>query len=540
MQGYPRVGVWGTFDVANYGDLLFPRIFEFEMQRRVPDAEVRSFAPLGHLHPVSLDGGFLAESLTPWDQARVRTLADELDLVVIGGGEIIHTHDELYAHWYGGRDEGVRPSELFIEALGAEHETRCPVVWHSVGIPFDFDEAEATRVRTAVNRRPYTAVRDELSLERLRAAGVTAQVNVVPDSALLLNRLFPREVLERRLRFLRAIDAYPADAPPLVIQGSAALLSAVEPIAREITAAVNVDDQPIPVVLLETGPCHDDGAFASALAARLPTRVYRVGDGATIEDIVAAIVHARAVASVSLHAAITAFQYGVPNAILNLVTYSKLAGFASLAGYGELHLTTPERIESTLSRILGGATPGTTPAELVARVDAHFDRLAELAIGSAAARAGAGVAGNALRLSSPHRLEGRYQVLLRAHEKRGARLVEERLRFAALIERLEDGELRKADLAALDQARRERELLREELAQLAVSLDHAERERETRGAELARVDAELAQVNEELARAHAEQARLSAELGRLQATKTFRYTRLARRLYARLRAGTQL
>src|SRR5262245_42292271 len=314
MQGFPRVGVWGTFDVANYGDLLFPRIFELEMRRRLPHAEVRSFAPLGHLHPVPLDGGFLAESLTPWDQDRVRTLADELDLVVIGGGEIIHTHDELYARWYGGSDDGVRPSEFFIEALGAEYETRCPVVWHSVGIPFDFNEAEATRVRTAVDRRPYTAVRDEISLERLRAAGVTAKVDVVPDSALLLSRLFPRDVLGRRLRFLRAIDAYPADEPPLVIQGSGGLLPALEPLAQAITAAVKLNNQPIPIVLLETGPCHDDGAFASALAARLPMRVYRVGDGATVEDIVAAIVHARALASISLHAAITAFQHGVPTA----------------------------------------------------------------------------------------------------------------------------------------------------------------------------------------------------------------------------------
>jgi hypothetical protein len=31
-----RVGVYGTFDLANYGDLLFPRIFELEVSSAFP------------------------------------------------------------------------------------------------------------------------------------------------------------------------------------------------------------------------------------------------------------------------------------------------------------------------------------------------------------------------------------------------------------------------------------------------------------------------------------------------------------------------
>ena len=487
MERSLRVGVWGTFDVANYGDLLFPRIFELEIRRRLPWAEVRSFAPLGHLRPVPLDGGFLAESLTPWNEERARILAEELHLVAVGGGEIIHTHDEFYGPWYGGEEVTVRPSELFIEALGAEREKSCPVVWHSVGIPFDFDDAEASRVRAAVDPRPYVSVRDEVSLGRLREAGVTTQVDVVPDSAVLVDRLFPPAVLERRLRFLRATDAYPADERPLVIQGNASLVATVDVLAPAIAAAVENNGEPIPIVLLETAPCHDDGAFATALAARLGTRVHRVGEGATVEDIAAAIVNARAVAGISLHAAITAYAHGVPSAILNLLDYTKHAGFAALARYGDLHVTTVEGVEQALRRILAGARAETPPAELAARVDTHFDRLAELATASAAARDGGEVTANGTALAALRSLEERYKVLLRAHEGRGARLVEERLRFAALFERLEDGARRRADLAELEETRRERDALRQELAQLAAADGPvARRERDAESVELAR------------------------------------------------------
>src|SRR6266511_4102492 len=89
----PRLAIWGTFDVANFGDHLFPRVFESEIRRRVPAADVRAFSPLGHLHPGPFDGGHIVEPLGKWSPARLRELASAVDLVAIGGGEIIHTED---------------------------------------------------------------------------------------------------------------------------------------------------------------------------------------------------------------------------------------------------------------------------------------------------------------------------------------------------------------------------------------------------------------------------------------------------------------
>jgi len=45
--GTPSVGLIGTFDIANYGDQLIPAITELELRRRVPDIEIRRYAPFG-------------------------------------------------------------------------------------------------------------------------------------------------------------------------------------------------------------------------------------------------------------------------------------------------------------------------------------------------------------------------------------------------------------------------------------------------------------------------------------------------------------
>ena len=52
----PRLAIWRTFYVDNFGDHLFPCAFEREMRRRLSTARVQAFSPLGHLHPVPFDG----------------------------------------------------------------------------------------------------------------------------------------------------------------------------------------------------------------------------------------------------------------------------------------------------------------------------------------------------------------------------------------------------------------------------------------------------------------------------------------------------
>jgi hypothetical protein len=274
MSRGPRIGLFGTFDVDDYGDLLFPRLFDRELLQRVPDASVRCFSPFGPEHPAPMNGAWSPEALGRWTRERLRELAADLDLVAVGGGEIIHMRDELLAAAYGVDPLELRlrrPSEFFIEY---------PAVWHAVGIPFEFDAAEARVVAAALSGRDYIAVRDERSHERLVAAGVTGEIAVVPDSAFLLDRLFPPATLGPPRDGLRACGAYPAEGRPLVLQGSAALLEHVDALVAAIPPGVDV-------VLLETGGCHGDDRFADALAEPIGPPVFR--GASSLEEVAAAV-----------------------------------------------------------------------------------------------------------------------------------------------------------------------------------------------------------------------------------------------------------
>ena len=76
-----RIGVVGTFDVRNYGDLLFPLVAEGELRRRLGAVKVQPFS-------------YHAKKPPDWPYA-VTSVADlpevvaNLDAMLIGGGFLI-------------------------------------------------------------------------------------------------------------------------------------------------------------------------------------------------------------------------------------------------------------------------------------------------------------------------------------------------------------------------------------------------------------------------------------------------------------------
>lgn len=373
-----RMGLWGTFDLENFGDMLFPRIARMELSRRVPRLELRAWSPIGYVGRNRFEGaGEPAESLGTWGEERLDELALELDVLVIGGGEIVHDRDwELAPHY------GLAPEEMtrrqthrfFVEGLG-KHEVDVPTAWHAVGIPHDPDREMAARLCGALAHRAYVSVRDEGSRERLVTAGVDREVLVVPDSAFLIDRLLPPDTLEDRVRRLREAGVYPP-GEALVLQGNRSLVAQVDAVAEQVARLCRERD--LVPVLVETGPIHGDGAFADAIAERLPDAL-RLPAGAGVEDLVAAIAWSTGFVGSSLHGNIVAAAYDRPGLMLNLAGQAKLEGAGRVLGAPERVLSDPDELAGAFGRVWERGSIAARIDDLRRRVDEHFDRLGELA-----------------------------------------------------------------------------------------------------------------------------------------------------------------
>jgi polysaccharide pyruvyl transferase WcaK-like protein len=373
-----RFGLWGTFDLENFGDMLFPAIARRELTRRVPGIEVATWSPIGYVGHNRFEDleQERAAPLGTWSSERLAELAREVDVLTIGGGDIVHDRDGGIAKHYGLEPEEMirrRTHRFFCEGLVEEG---VPTAWLAVGVPFDPDPDLAERLRTAVERFADVSVRDEGSRQRLLGAGITCPIEIVPDSAFLAPRLLSGEEIERRLARLRDGGAYPRDRGALLVQGSQPLLPWIDTIAEQVGSLCRRAE--LRPVLVETGPTHGDGEFADALGERLSDAV-RLPAEAGAGDLLAAIAGSAGFVGSSLHGSIVAAAFDRPWLMLDLVEQAKRRGVAALLDAQDRVVADPTAIGAAFRAAARQGSLASRLHDVERSVDAHLDRLAELA-----------------------------------------------------------------------------------------------------------------------------------------------------------------
>jgi polysaccharide pyruvyl transferase WcaK-like protein len=491
----PRIGYWSRGNLGRFAEAFRPWIFEREILGRLPGARVQAYAPLGPRHGAARGGGPAVAELGQWAPGRLAELADALDCVVVGGEDSIQASDVLLCADYGRDAEEAartRPAAFFLEGLGSELESRCPVSWDAVSVPARLDRLTARRLQEAALGRPYLSVRDAESRDRLLRAGIRAEITVVPDPLFLLPRLLPAAVLSRRLEFIRHMEWYPKEGRTLVLQGGRSLVPSAEAIADAIAQATAAPG--VAVVLLPLDP--GDGEFLDAAERVLPGPLFRVPPEAALEDRVAVFAHAQGFVGSSRAGAVVAAAFGTP--VLRLAIAGKGSSGSSEDGFPRF--AAGSDLQPAIGRILSAnRTPAGPSAEVEQRLDAHFDTLARAADEAFVRRLreeGDPVPRLLALLREGERVLDAWRV---AWESRSREVVEGRLRMAAALEN---------ELAGQEEelARRgaERDAAAGEVSRLSADCD-------SRGLALAAERAAREAVEAEVSGATAEIGRLRGE-----------------------------
>ena len=208
-----EVGICGTFDVGNYGDLLFPLIAEAELKRRLGEVTLHRFSYHSKTPP-----------FWPYEVTSVTKLPEiirRLDGLLIGGGFLIRFDKNVAPGYAPPADDMTNkihhPTGYWLTPalMALQHDV--PLVWnapgmHCNGVP---DWAEPLLER-ALTLSPYVSVRDELSRKALEPL-TTAPISVVPDTAFGLSRLVDFQG-DPSAEFARLAEAYQLKRPYVVLQ----------------------------------------------------------------------------------------------------------------------------------------------------------------------------------------------------------------------------------------------------------------------------------------------------------------------------------
>jgi polysaccharide pyruvyl transferase WcaK-like protein len=287
------VGIVGTFDVENYGDLLFPLIAQSSLQRRLPSVQVVPFSPNARL-----------DAAWPYRVYSTIEFAERLpslSALLIGGGQIVR-----FDKGYPVQTDPVvnLPVDYWLMPAVLGTLAGKPVIWNAVGAwtgsPLAPQYTGAAQAAFAASY--YVGLRDEASCARIRDLAPATDIRLLPDTAFSLSRLWPLENPSPEYSSWR--DSQAVDGRYVVVQADRRLeeyRAAIE----SLVSAVGVRT----VVVLPVCRCHGDESAGFANFACDQTILCSWLSPRLICEIIA---RSEFVIVSSLHASITAISYGVP------------------------------------------------------------------------------------------------------------------------------------------------------------------------------------------------------------------------------------
>lgn len=174
-NGKRQIGICGTFDLENYGDLLFPLIAEAELQKRLGPIKLQRFSYWEKTPP---EWPYTVHSLT-----QLPAMIAQLDALLIGGGDLIR-FDKGVAPGYAPPTPSLHlPGGYWLTPALIALQRDCPVIWNAPGAYGDVPTWAMPLLELALNLSNYLAVRDIESQQALKHFAPNTTINLVPDTA---------------------------------------------------------------------------------------------------------------------------------------------------------------------------------------------------------------------------------------------------------------------------------------------------------------------------------------------------------------------
>jgi len=318
-----RIAHFGTFDVENYGDLLFPLVLE----RRLSDV-CEAFV---HVSPVG-SAPIWQDCVPAIGFDEFLREAPEVDGVVIGGGQILRASPTpLGVYDRGGVSPFVAYPSLWLGAAYVAARDGLPLCWNAPGVPAPFDTAAARFMRWTGSVTDHASVRDRQSRRLLEKTGVEAQMGVVPDTAVEVSRLWTEAEISSAYE-----DAFAhrrRDVPERTLAFHVNARLAGEDLS---VVAAHIDSicgkREATPVLLAIGPSHGDLETQRAVAAKMSSDPLLVDRPRSLREIAACIARSELYVGSSLHGMITACSFGRRCILISARKDHKYGGFLEHIG----------------------------------------------------------------------------------------------------------------------------------------------------------------------------------------------------------------
>ncbi len=366
-----NIAICGTFNIDNYGDVMFPEIFKKSMVKRGLDFELFLISP-GNTVEKTICPNVKVYSISELD---VLHKEHGIDVIIIGGGALIHYNkipvklsDEQEFSKYNIYDSWFTPIEFAVR-------NNVKVLFNLPQVPYEFPEELREITANAFRSAQYISLRDKVSAQYLEEifGSDKPQINICPDSVCCMQNLISKtELLSIKKGLL------PFDEKYVVIQFN---MQKKDDEDKKILQIIKkLHSQNYKTVLLPLGYTHNDEQVLKEFNEKFGSTSIVLDKKLNIYEIAAILSDCSIYIGASFHGAITAISYGNVAISYNYIyPKTKNREVFEMYGIGDFVAENASEVYNILKKYFDKKLEFCPNIEMVvARVENHFDKIADL------------------------------------------------------------------------------------------------------------------------------------------------------------------
>lgn len=363
-----NIALCGTFNVENYGDLMFPEIFKRALEKRGLQFELFLFSP-EKSGKKALDESTVVYSSNEMDKIHAK---NPFDAIVIGGGALIHynkiavkfpgekkvTEYDIAESWY-------YPIEFAVR-------NNLNLLFNLPQVPFPFSKPFKALTRAAFDCCDYISLRDNISKQYLLDAydNNPPKIDVYPDSVCCISDLIKTKELEEIRKSVLSFDDKYA-----VIQFNPQKPKSDDQYLIKIIDRLKT--QGLKVVLLPIGYTHNDDFVLECFNTEYELDCELIHKKLSIMETAAVLSGCNIYIGSSFHGAITAIAYGKKAISYNYIfPKNKNQEIFKMYGISDFVVDDAESVLNLLNDLYEGKiTFNPKTADVLSQLNQYFDNL---------------------------------------------------------------------------------------------------------------------------------------------------------------------
>lgn len=355
----------GSFDVENFGDLLFPIVLEYELKKRINIDNIYLFSPNGGSMP------FYKRHVYSISDLDLFCRTHKVDGIVLGGGDIIRLDQNVTAAY---QKKFFSSFSMWQYPILIAQKYNIPIIFNCPGVPFNLEPYKHI-ISSTLETCPYISVRDKESRKNLHSN--PSKIKIVIDSINLIDRIYPKKDLE--LIFKKIKKQNHIEDKFIILQINIAQIENNDFI-NELILLINTINNSfnIQVVLSPIGYVHSDHIALQQIYTKISQKNAIIKEKMSPKSMLALFSHSSGFIGTSLHGLITSNIYHIPILAINISKYSKVKGYMQLCGLENRLVEETPKITSTFQKNFFSKTDYKKLNYELKKLSKHFDNIAKI------------------------------------------------------------------------------------------------------------------------------------------------------------------